>query len=157
MLTLGLVTGFVYAKVLWGRFWSWDFKELFSMGTWLVYAVLLHLRLYAGWRGRKSAIMTIVGFGIIVFTFLGVNLFWAGITRNLPNSGKPMPNIVLIGINHKTAPVALREKLSFSQEGTLAALETLNQHPGITEVLIFPPATGPRFCVSPPEATWKTR
>ncbi len=48
-----------------------------------------------------------------------------------------MPNIVLIGINHKTAPVALREKLSFSQEGTLAALETLNQHPGITEVLIF--------------------
>jgi cytochrome c-type biogenesis protein CcsB len=78
LLTLGLVTGFVYAKVLWGRFWSWDFKELFSMGAWLVYAVLLHLRLYAGWRGRKSAIMTIVGFGIIVFTFLGVNLFLGG-------------------------------------------------------------------------------
>ncbi|MDZ7666039.1 MAG: cytochrome c biogenesis protein CcsA [Desulfotignum sp.] len=78
LLTLGLVTGFVYAKVLWGQFWSWDFKELFSMGAWLVYAVLLHLRLYAGWRGRKSAIMTIVGFGIIVFTFLGVNLFLGG-------------------------------------------------------------------------------
>jgi cytochrome c-type biogenesis protein CcsB len=78
LLTLGLVTGFVYAKVLWGRFWSWDFKEFFSMGAWLVYAVLLHLRLYAGWRGRKSAIMTIVGFGIIVFTFLGVNLFLGG-------------------------------------------------------------------------------
>lgn len=78
LLTLGLVTGFVYAKVLWGQFWSWDFKELFSMAAWLVYAVLLHLRLYAGWRGRKSAIMTIVGFGIIVFTFLGVNLFLGG-------------------------------------------------------------------------------
>jgi cytochrome c-type biogenesis protein CcsB len=78
LLTLGLVTGFVYAKVLWGRFWSWDFKELFSMGAWLVYAVLLHMRLYAGWRGRRSAIMTIVGFGIIVFTFLGVNLFLGG-------------------------------------------------------------------------------
>jgi cytochrome c-type biogenesis protein CcsB len=78
LLTLGLVTGFVYAKVLWGRFWSWDFKEFFSMGAWLVYAVLLHLRLYAGWRGRKSAVMTIVGFGIIVFTFLGVNLFLGG-------------------------------------------------------------------------------
>jgi ABC-type transport system involved in cytochrome c biogenesis permease subunit len=78
LLTLGLVTGFVYAKVLWGQFWSWDFKELFSMGAWLVYAVLLHLRLYAGWRGRKSAIMTIVGFGIIVFTFLGVNLVLGG-------------------------------------------------------------------------------
>jgi cytochrome c-type biogenesis protein CcsB len=78
LLTLGLVTGFVYAKFLWGRFWGWDFKEVFSMGAWLVYAVLLHLRLYAGWRGRKSAIMTIVGFGIIVFTFLGVNLFLGG-------------------------------------------------------------------------------
>ncbi|HSL62416.1 MAG TPA: cytochrome c biogenesis protein CcsA [Desulfotignum sp.] len=78
LLTLGLITGFVYAKVLWGRFWSWDFKEVFSMGAWLVYAVLLHLRLYGGWRGRKSAIMTIVGFCIIVFTFLGVNLFLGG-------------------------------------------------------------------------------
>jgi cytochrome c-type biogenesis protein CcsB len=78
LLTLGLVTGFVYAKVLWGHFWSWDFKEVFSLGAWFVYAVLLHLRLYAGWRGRKSAIMTIVGFAIIVFTFLGVNLFLGG-------------------------------------------------------------------------------
>jgi glutamyl-tRNA reductase len=48
-----------------------------------------------------------------------------------------MPNIILIGINHKTAPVALREKLSFSIEETLAALETLKQHPGIKEILIF--------------------
>ncbi|MCF8112900.1 MAG: cytochrome c biogenesis protein [Desulfotignum sp.] len=78
LLTLGLVTGFVYAKLIWGRFWSWDFKEVFSMGAWLVYAVLLHLRLYAGWRGRKSAVMTIVGFCIIVFTFLGVNLLLGG-------------------------------------------------------------------------------
>ncbi len=48
-----------------------------------------------------------------------------------------MPNIILIGINHKTAPVALREKLSFSEQEILAALETLKQHPGIREVLIF--------------------
>jgi glutamyl-tRNA reductase len=48
-----------------------------------------------------------------------------------------MPNIILIGINHKTAPVALREKLSFSEEETLTALETLKQHPGIKEALIF--------------------
>lgn len=78
LLTFGLITGFIYAKAIWGRFWSWDFKELFSVGTWLVYATLLHLRLYSGWRGRKSAIMTIVGFGIILFTFLGVNLFLGG-------------------------------------------------------------------------------
>ncbi len=78
LLTFGLVTGFIYAKFVWGRFWSWDVKEVFSVGAWLVYAALLHLRLYAGWQGRKSAIMSIVGFIILVFTFLGVNLIFGG-------------------------------------------------------------------------------
>lgn len=78
LLTFGLVTGFIYAKFVWGRFWSWDVKEVFSVGAWLVYAALLHLRLYAGWQGRKSAIMSIVGFVILVFTFLGVNLIFGG-------------------------------------------------------------------------------
>jgi cytochrome c-type biogenesis protein CcsB len=78
LLTIGLVTGFVYAKAIWGRFWSWDPKEVFSVGTWLIYAALLHLRLYSGWRGRKSAVMTIIGFFIIIFTFLGVNLLLGG-------------------------------------------------------------------------------
>lgn len=77
-LTIGLVTGFIYAKSIWGKFWSWDPKELFSIGTWLIYAILLHLRYHSGWRGRNSAIMTIVGFVIIVFTFLGVNLLLGG-------------------------------------------------------------------------------
>jgi cytochrome c-type biogenesis protein CcsB len=78
LLTIGLVTGFIYARTVWGRFWSWDPKELFSVGTWLVYAALLHLRFYSGWRGRKSAVMTIVGFLVIIFTFLGVNLLLGG-------------------------------------------------------------------------------
>lgn len=78
LLTFGLVTGFIYAKLVWGRFWSWDVKEVFSVGAWLVYATLLHLRLSSGWRGRKSAVMSIVGFVILVFTFLGVNLFFGG-------------------------------------------------------------------------------
>ncbi len=78
LLTFGLVTGFIYAKTALGRFWGWDQKEIWSMVTWLFYAVLLHCRLYSGWRGRKSAIMTIVGFGLIVFTFLGVNLLLGG-------------------------------------------------------------------------------
>lgn len=78
LLTVGLVTGFVYARAVWGQFWSWDPKEVFSVGAWLVYAGLLHLRLRSGWRGRKSAIMTIVGFFIIMFTFLGVNLLLGG-------------------------------------------------------------------------------
>lgn len=78
LLTFGLVTGFIYAKTVWGRFWSWDFKEIFSVGTWVVYALLLHLRLSSGWRGKKSAVMSIVGFAIIIFTFLGVNLILGG-------------------------------------------------------------------------------
>lgn len=78
LLTIGLVMGFIYAKTIWGRFWSGDPKEVFSVGTWLVYAALLHLRLYSGWRGRKSAIMTIIGFLIIIFTFLGVNMLIGG-------------------------------------------------------------------------------
>ena len=78
MLTLGLITGFVYAKAVWGRFWSWDPKEVWAGITWLFYAVLLHERLTVGWRGRRSAIMAIIGFGVLIFTFLGVNLFMEG-------------------------------------------------------------------------------
>ena len=78
LLTIGLVTGFVYAKSSWGRFWSWDPKEVWSGISWLLYAALLHGRLALGWRGRKAAIMAIVGFAILIFTFLGVNFLLKG-------------------------------------------------------------------------------
>lgn len=78
MLTLGLITGFVFAKAQWGRFWSWDPKEVWSAITWIFYAALLHERLTVGWRGRRSAIMAIVGFAVLLFTFLGVNFFLEG-------------------------------------------------------------------------------
>ena len=78
LLTFGLITGFVYAKTVWGRFWSWDPKEVWSGVTWLFYAALLHERLTVGWRGRRAAIMAIIGFAILLFTFLGVNFFLKG-------------------------------------------------------------------------------
>ncbi|MBW1692673.1 MAG: c-type cytochrome biogenesis protein CcsB [Deltaproteobacteria bacterium] len=78
MLTLGLISGFVYAKSVWGKFWSWDPKEVWSGITWLLYAALLHQRLTFGWRGRKAAIMAIIGFAIILFTFFGVNFLLKG-------------------------------------------------------------------------------
>jgi cytochrome c-type biogenesis protein CcsB len=78
MFTLGLITGFLYAKTVWGRFWSWDPKEVWSGVMWLFYAALLHERLSSGWRGRKAAIMSIVGFGVLLFTFLGVNFLLTG-------------------------------------------------------------------------------
>ncbi len=78
MLTIGLITGFIYAEKAWGRFWSWDPKEIWSVITWLIYAALLHERLVAGWRGRRAAFMAIIGFGALVFTFLGVNFLLEG-------------------------------------------------------------------------------
>jgi cytochrome c-type biogenesis protein CcsB len=77
-MTVGLAAGFVYAKAVWGRFWTWDPKEVWSGITWLLYAALLHERLMVGWRGRRSAIMAIIGFCVILFTFLGVNFFLEG-------------------------------------------------------------------------------
>ena len=72
-LTLGIVTGSVWAHYAWGSYWSWDPKETWSLITWLVYAVMLHTRLVRGWRGRRMAIMAIVGFACVLFTYLGVN------------------------------------------------------------------------------------
>lgn len=78
LLTVGLITGFVYARSVWGRFWSADPKEIWSILTWLIYAALLHQRLTVGWRGRRSAVMAIIGFSLVLFTFLGVNLLLQG-------------------------------------------------------------------------------
>lgn len=78
MLSVGLITGMVYAKSAWGSFWSWNSKEVWSAITWIFYAILLHERLTVGWRGRRAAIMAIVGFGVLLFTFLGVNFLLTG-------------------------------------------------------------------------------
>jgi cytochrome c-type biogenesis protein CcsB len=78
LLTFGLISGFIYAKTIWGRFWSWDPKEVWSGISWLFYAALLHERLSVGWRGRRAAIMAIIGFAILLFTFLGVNFLLTG-------------------------------------------------------------------------------
>ena len=72
-LTLGIVTGAVWAQVAWGRYWSWDPKETWSLITWFVYAAMLHSRFVLGWRGRRMAILSIVGFASVLFTYLGVN------------------------------------------------------------------------------------
>jgi len=79
LLTLGIITGAVWANYAWGRYWNWDPKETWSLITWLLYAALLHQRLTVGWRGRKAAIMAIVGFLAVLFTFLGVNLILPGL------------------------------------------------------------------------------
>jgi cytochrome c-type biogenesis protein CcsB len=77
-LTVGIITGSLWAGLAWGAYWSWDPKETFSLITWIVYAILLHNRLTIGWRGRKTAYMLILGFVFILVTLFGVNFFIGG-------------------------------------------------------------------------------
>ncbi len=74
LLTMGIITGAIWAQQAWGTYWSWDPKETWSLITWFLYAALLHGRLTVGWRGRRAAIWAILGFASVLFTFLGVNL-----------------------------------------------------------------------------------
>ncbi|RJQ45187.1 MAG: c-type cytochrome biogenesis protein CcsB [Nitrospiraceae bacterium] len=78
LLTLAMISGVVWANSAWGSYWRWDPKEVWSLITWLIYALVLHLRLTVGWRGKKAAILSIIGFVIVVFAFLGVKLILKG-------------------------------------------------------------------------------
>jgi cytochrome c-type biogenesis protein CcsB len=78
-LTIGIMTGSIWANTAWGSYWSWDPKETWSLITWIVYAILIHNRLTIGWRGRKTAYMMIIGFFSMLMTFLGVNFFIGGL------------------------------------------------------------------------------
>ena len=78
-LTLGILTGAVWAETAWGRYWSWDPKETASLITWFIYAALLHARLVQGWQGRPIAWLAVVGFGAVLFTYLGVSFLLPGL------------------------------------------------------------------------------
>ncbi len=71
-LTLGIVTGSLWTRQAWGTYWQWHPKEIWSMVTWFIYLVQIHQRFTAGWRGKRAAVMAIVGFAIIIFTLWGV-------------------------------------------------------------------------------------
>jgi cytochrome c-type biogenesis protein CcsB len=79
LLTLGIVTGAAWANYAWGTYWSWDPKETWSLITWLIYAAFLHARFTAGWRGKKTAILSVIGFAAVVFTYIGVNFVLSGL------------------------------------------------------------------------------
>ncbi len=78
-LTIGIITGAVWANSAWGSYWSWDPKETWSLITWLVYAAVLHARSVRNWRGMRVAIMSIAGFGCVLFTYFGVNFLLKGL------------------------------------------------------------------------------
>ncbi|HJF30974.1 MAG TPA: c-type cytochrome biogenesis protein CcsB [Sporosarcina psychrophila] len=78
--TLGaLIFAMIWAHEAWSRFWGWDPKEVWALITWLFYAAFLHLRLSRGWEGEKSAWLAVIGFVIIMFNLIAVNLIIAGL------------------------------------------------------------------------------
>ena len=79
MLTLGIITGAAWAHYAWGSYWSWDPKETWTLITWLIYAAFLHARFTHGWRGKKAALLSIIGFGAVIFTYIGVNYLLPGL------------------------------------------------------------------------------
>ena len=79
MLTLGILTGAVWAEAAWGSYWSWDPKETWSLITWLIYAALLHARLVRGWQGKRIALLAVVGFLAVLFTYFGVSFLLPGL------------------------------------------------------------------------------
>ncbi len=78
MLSLAIITGAIWADATWGRFWSWEPQESWSLVVWLMYAALLESRLTVGWRGRRVAALTLVVFTVLISSFVGVSLVTPG-------------------------------------------------------------------------------
>jgi cytochrome c-type biogenesis protein CcsB len=77
--TFAVVSGAIWAENAWGRYWGWDPKETWAFITWVVYAGYLHARVTAGWKGRRAAVIALVGFATFLFNYFGVNLLLSGL------------------------------------------------------------------------------
>ena len=78
-LAMLLITGAIWANESWGRPWGFDSKETGALIAWLTYAAFLHTRIARGWKGRSSAYFAIVGFLLVIFTYLGVSYLIKGL------------------------------------------------------------------------------
>ena len=78
-LTIGIISGGVWANEAWGSYWSWDPKETWALITWMVFATYLHARITKGWEGKKTAILGGLGFFVIWICYLGVNFLGKGL------------------------------------------------------------------------------
>ena len=78
-LTFTILTGAIWAERAWGSYWSWDPKETWSLITWIIYAIYLHLRIRRVYEGRAAAVFAAAGFVCVLFTYIGVNTFLPGV------------------------------------------------------------------------------
>lgn len=72
-LTFGVIAGAIWADKAWGTYWAWDPKETWAFITWLIYSVYLHMRITMRWKGTSAAMVNILGFVVVLITFIGVN------------------------------------------------------------------------------------
>jgi cytochrome c-type biogenesis protein CcsB len=79
LITIGIITGAAWAKEAWGAYWQWDPKETAALATWIVYLAYMHLHTRSAWRGLRTNWVSVVGFAIVIFTYLGVNIFISGL------------------------------------------------------------------------------
>jgi cytochrome c-type biogenesis protein CcsB len=79
LLTLAIITGAIWAESAWGSYWNWDPRETWSLVTWFIYAIILHARLIAGWRGKRAALLSMIGFLTIIIAFFGIKLLRKGL------------------------------------------------------------------------------
>ena len=79
LLTLGILSGAIWANEAWGSYWSWDPKETWALITWFVFAIYFHFLITWGWKGKKPAIVASVGFILVWVCYLGVNLLGSGL------------------------------------------------------------------------------
>nr|ACQ90749.1 heme attachment to plastid cytochrome c [Neglectella solitaria] len=78
-LTLGILSGAIWANETWGSYWSWDPKETWALITWCVFAIYFHSRIIKGWKGEKPALIASFGFFVVWICYLGVNVFGKGL------------------------------------------------------------------------------
>ena len=78
-LTLGIISGSIWARQAWGTYWQWDPKETWSLITWFIYLIQIHQRFTVGWRGKRAAVMAIGGFAAVAFTLWGVTFLLGGV------------------------------------------------------------------------------
>jgi cytochrome c-type biogenesis protein CcsB len=79
LLTIGIISGAVWANEAWGSYWSWDPKETWALITWLIFASYLHSRFTKSWKGKKPAILASIGFFVVWICYLGVNFLGKGL------------------------------------------------------------------------------
>jgi cytochrome c-type biogenesis protein CcsB len=79
LLSLGIITGAMWAKEAWGAYWQWDPKETAALASWIIYAMYMHLHTRPEWRGTRTAWISVIGFVSIMFCYLGVNIWISGL------------------------------------------------------------------------------